>query len=51
MRVGIFTSTVRQGLGRGLTSLRADIPIQLCTMHKLRNLIAHAPKKQAEDRG
>ena len=27
----------------------ADIPIQRCTVHKLRNLIAHAPKKLAEE--
>jgi len=26
-----------------------DIPIQRCTVHKLRNLIAHAPKKLAEE--
>jgi putative transposase len=26
-----------------------DLPIQRCTVHKLRNLIAHAPKKLAEE--
>src|SRR5215471_8781089 len=37
------------GLEKALTSLWADIPIQQCTVHKLRNLIAHAPKKLAEE--
>jgi len=37
------------GLEKALTSLWADIPIQRCTVHKLRNLIAHAPKKFAEE--
>ena len=37
------------GLEKALTSLWADIPIQRCTVHKLRNLIAHAPKKLAEE--
>ena len=37
------------GLEKALTSLWADLPIQRCTVHKLRNLIAHAPKKFAEE--
>jgi len=37
------------GLEKALTCLWADIPIQRCTVHKLRNLIAHAPKKLAEE--
>jgi transposase-like protein len=37
------------GLEKALTSLWADIPFQRCTVHKLRNLIAHAPKKLAEE--
>jgi transposase-like protein len=37
------------GLEKALTSLWADIPIQRCTVHKLRNLIAHTPKKLAEE--
>jgi putative transposase len=37
------------GLEKALTSLWSDIPIQRCTVHKLRNLIAHAPKKLAEE--
>ena len=37
------------GLEKALTSLWTDIPIQRCTVHKLRNLIAHAPKKLAEE--
>src|SRR5689334_442972 len=37
------------GLEKALTSLWTDIPIQRCTVHKLRNLIAHAPKKFAEE--
>jgi putative transposase len=37
------------GLEKALICLWADIPIQRCTVHKLRNLIAHAPKKLAEE--
>ena len=37
------------GLEKALTSLWADVPLQRCTVHKLRNLIAHAPKKLAEE--
>jgi putative transposase len=37
------------GLEKALTSLWADISLQRCTVHKLRNLIAHAPKKLAEE--
>jgi putative transposase len=37
------------GLEKALTSLWSDIPIQRCTVHKLRDLIAHAPKKLAEE--
>jgi len=37
------------GLEKALTCLWSDIPIQRCTVHKLRNLIAHAPKKLAEE--
>ena len=37
------------GLEKALTSLWADLPLQRCTVHKLRNLIAHAPKKLAEE--
>lgn len=37
------------GLEKALASLWSDLPIQRCTVHKLRNLIAHAPKKFAEE--
>ena len=37
------------GLEKALASLWADLSIQRCTVHKLRNLIAHAPKKFAEE--
>ena len=37
------------GLEKALASLWADLPIQRCTVHKLRNRIAHAPKKFAEE--
>lgn len=37
------------GLEKALVTLWADLPIQRCTVHKLRNLIAHAPKKFAEE--
>jgi putative transposase len=38
-----------QGLENALTSLWSDLPIQRCTVHKLRNLVAHAPKRLAEE--
>ena len=37
------------GLEKALTSLWPDLPLQRCTVHKLRNLIAHAPKRLAEE--
>jgi transposase-like protein len=37
------------GLEAALRALWTDIPIQRCTVHKLRNLIAHAPKRHAEE--
>ena len=37
------------GLEKALTSLWSDVLIQRCTVHKLRNLIAHAPKRLAEE--
>ena len=37
------------GLEKALKTLWSDLPIQRCTVHKLRNLIAHAPKKLADE--
>lgn len=37
------------GLEKALTSLWPDLPVQRCTVHKLRNLIAHAPKRLADE--
>ena len=37
------------GLEKALVSLWSDLAIQRCTVHKLRNLIAHAPKRLAEE--
>lgn len=37
------------GLEKALVTLWADLPIQRCTVHKLRNLTACAPKKFAEE--
>jgi transposase-like protein len=37
------------GLEKALVSLWPDLPLQRCTVHKLRNLIAHAPKRLAEE--
>jgi putative transposase len=37
------------GLEKALVSLWNDLAIQRCTVHKLRNLVAHAPKKLAEE--
>lgn len=33
------------GLEKALTALWNDVPVQRCTVHKHRNLLAHAPKK------
>ena len=38
-----------QGLEKALISLWSDLPLQRCTVHKLRNLLAHAPKRLAEE--
>jgi putative transposase len=37
------------GLEKALVTLWSDLLIQRCTVHKLRNLIAHAPKRLAEE--
>jgi transposase-like protein len=37
------------GLEKALVTLWSDLPIQRCTVHKLRNLIAHAPKRLHEE--
>ena len=37
------------GLEKALVTLWSDLAVQRCTVHKLRNLIAHAPKKVAEE--
>jgi transposase-like protein len=37
------------GLEKALVALWSDQPIQRCTVHKLRNLVAHAPKKLADE--
>src|SRR5262245_55620312 len=37
------------GLEKALGSLWSDLLIQRCTVHKVRNLIAHAPKRLAEE--
>jgi transposase-like protein len=37
------------GLEAALSALWSDLPLQRCTVHKLRNLLAHAPKRLAEE--
>jgi transposase-like protein len=37
------------GLEKALAGLWSDLLVQRCTVHKLRNLIAHAPKRLAEE--
>jgi len=37
------------GLEAALASLWSDLLVQRCTVHKLRNLIAHAPRRLAEE--
>jgi len=37
------------GLEKALVTLWSQLPIQRCTVHKLRNLIAHAPKTLADE--
>jgi transposase-like protein len=36
-------------LEKALLALWPDLPVQRCTVHKLRNLIAHAPKRLADE--
>ena len=38
-----------KGLEAALTSLWDDVPVQRCTVHKERNLLAHAPKHLHEE--
>jgi transposase-like protein len=37
------------GLDKALAELWGDVPTQRCTVHKLRNLLAHAPKRLYEE--
>jgi len=37
------------GLGQALAGLWGDVPTQRCTVHKHRNLLAHAPKRLHEE--
>ena len=37
------------GLDKALASLCSDMPVQRCTVHKHRNLIAHAPERLHEE--
>jgi putative transposase len=37
------------GLERALAELWADVPVQRCTVHKLRNLLAHVPERLREE--
>ena len=37
------------GLEKALAELWGDVPTQRCTVHKLRNLLAHAPKRLYEE--
>lgn len=37
------------GLEAALTALWSDLHLQRCTVHKLRNLLGHAPKRLAEE--
>jgi len=37
------------GLERAIAGLWADVPVQRCTVHKLRNLLAHAPERLREE--
>jgi putative transposase len=36
------------GLEKAIATLWNDVPLQRCTVHKHRNLLAHAPKKLYE---
>lgn len=37
------------GLAKAATALWPEVPVQRCTVHKHRNLLAHAPKRLYED--
>src|SRR5439155_26728381 len=37
------------GLEKALAEIWGDVPTQRCTVHKLRNLLAHAPKRLYEE--
>jgi transposase-like protein len=48
-RLHVRRSCGAPGLEKALVALWSDLPMQRCTVHKLRNLIAHAPKRLAEE--
>jgi putative transposase len=48
-RPGLAIVDGAPGLEAALASLWSDLLVQRCTVHKLRNLIAHAPKRLAEE--
>jgi len=37
------------GLEKAIAALWSDVPVQRCTVHKHRNLLAHAPKKLCDE--
>ena len=37
------------GLEKALAALWSDVPVQRCTVHKHRNLLAHAPERLHEE--
>jgi putative transposase len=37
------------GLDKAIAAVWADVPVQRCTVHKLRNLLAHAPERLHEE--
>ena len=44
-RAGADDRRWRAGAGEGHRRAMAEVPVQRCTVHKHRNLLAHAPKK------
>ena len=43
------SSTARRGLDKAIAAVWDGVPVQRCTVHKHRNLLAHAPERLHEE--
>src|SRR5262249_44950004 len=48
-RVTHHSAEIRLGLDKAIAAVWDGVPVQRCTVHKLRNLLAHAPERLREE--